>query len=242
MKRTLTYITIVALAISLSGCDYVRKIAGRPTSEDIEQMKEELEIAELRRQLAEYKAAAGDSSALAQLIARDEEAAAPVEETPAQPQQAAPETAAQESVPVQPQQTAPVTTAPAANPAPAASTAAQPQKAAPEIKPATEDEALEYFHKAKKLVNVKNLKAMNCAPLEAGYYVVVGSFANDLNAIKMNSAARKAGFETTVITYTNGMTAIALAPAKDALGAYQLLQNARKCSFCPKDAWVIEVK
>lgn len=51
MKKSLIFF-LVAAAVSLSGCDFFRKVAGRPTSGDIESKKAEIQRTEARAKQA----------------------------------------------------------------------------------------------------------------------------------------------------------------------------------------------
>lgn len=53
MKKVLVIGAIAALMLLASGCDAFRKMAGRPTSEDIELKRDLVEAAQLAQQLAE---------------------------------------------------------------------------------------------------------------------------------------------------------------------------------------------
>lgn len=50
MKRILTYLLLTVVVASVSGCDFFRQLAGRPTSEDIAVKKAQIELAEARHQ------------------------------------------------------------------------------------------------------------------------------------------------------------------------------------------------
>lgn len=58
MRRTSEILLLAALTVAASGCDYVRMLAGRPTSADIEAKRELIEIERLRRQVEADSAAA----------------------------------------------------------------------------------------------------------------------------------------------------------------------------------------
>lgn len=73
MRRTTKLMLFVVTALVACGCDYVRMLAGRPTSADIAAKKERIEMAELRKKavadsLAEVQRRIKDSISVRELL------------------------------------------------------------------------------------------------------------------------------------------------------------------------------
>ena len=67
---------MLVAALTLTGCDFMRKMTGRPTSEEVEQMKAEIERVELLKQEEARLRAVIDSLTAVQQVALDSAACA----------------------------------------------------------------------------------------------------------------------------------------------------------------------
>lgn len=75
--------------------------------------------------------------------------------------------------------------------------------------------------------------------LDSRYYIVIGSFGDASNARRLAAQANKKGCEAVLLPYKNGTTTVALFPSRSLKELYPRLQEARRHTFCPKDAWVL---
>ena len=230
MKKTTIIAVIAALALLVSGCDFIRQIAGRPTSDQLEAM-DAVEVVD--------PDAPADSLCCADTLCCKDTVccnAAPCDSCKAEkacgkkcekPCEAVgePEPVAEPEPVVEP--VAVEKPAPAAKPAPKA-------KPAPAAKPAPKA--------APKAARVFPGPVCKKAVLENKYYVVIGTFANCANAAAQAVKAEKAGYKVVFIPFENYLTAVTVAPTDNRAQALKSLEEVKTKKFCPADAYVLVVK
>ncbi|MBO4605400.1 MAG: SPOR domain-containing protein [Bacteroidales bacterium] len=80
------------------------------------------------------------------------------------------------------------------------------------------------------------------AALENKYFVVIGTFKVEANACAQAKRAEKAGYKVVSIPFSNCRTAVAVAPTDDRAEALKSLDEVKTKKFCPADAYVLVVK
>ncbi|MBP5488046.1 MAG: SPOR domain-containing protein [Bacteroidales bacterium] len=98
--------------------------------------------------------------------------------------------------------------------------------------------------KAKKAPAARIFRGPVCkkAALENKYYVVIGTFKVEANACAQAKRAEKAGYKVVTIPFTNCLTAVTVAPTDDKAEALKSLEQVKTKKFCPADAYVLVVK
>ena len=91
------------------------------------------------------------------------------------------------------------------------------------------------------LVATRELDLASCPKLDGKYYIIVGAFRSEDNASILCAKVKKAGYNAAVIPYKNGFFAVGAHPAVEFSAAYAHYKAVRKESFCPADAWILEV-
>ena len=94
----------------------------------------------------------------------------------------------------------------------------------------------------RKLITTETVTKVKKENLSRRYYVVIGSFSQEPNARALAQKAASEGYEAVLLPYYNGFNAVALNPCDDLVEANKVLTEAKKHSFCPADAWILEVK
>lgn len=168
MRKALPFILLSAFVLLPTGCDFLRKAAGRPTSDEIE-LKREL----IREHEAQLKAM--------------EEAA---------------------------------------------------QKAAEYTRDSTDAwNAIEAS--GRKVRTASEFKRMDADILDYDYYLVVGSFSDERNALKVVSAVLESGFQASTIALRPGFTAVGACPSNDIVEFNKSVNEVVGKPFCPSDAWIL---
>lgn len=80
------------------------------------------------------------------------------------------------------------------------------------------------------------------AALENKYFVVIGTFKVEANACAQAKRAEKAGYKVVSIPFANCLTAVAVAPTDNRAEALKSLDEVKTKKFCPADAYVLVVK
>ena len=75
--------------------------------------------------------------------------------------------------------------------------------------------------------------------LGAAYYVIVGIFKDEKNAITLIDEASEQGYFPTIIKMKNGNNMVALAGSQSFSSALLSLMSVRREDFCPEDAWIL---
>jgi Sporulation related domain. len=77
---------------------------------------------------------------------------------------------------------------------------------------------------------------------EYRYYVMIGTFSTRENAVKLASRVEAAGYTTALIPFRSGLTAVGVCPSDDLGVVCNALEKLRSESFCPKDAWILNIE
>ena len=252
MKKILGPVAIALMALCVSGCDFFRALAGRPTSAQLTKADTVASCCAIPDTLAltdtsscggcceakDSTLAAKDSCccAPADSIAKTDTLCCPVAE---------PEPAAEPATePV----SEPAATEPAAEPEPEATPEAQPAPTpapAPAPVPETVEEAIisnlgQRTGFLKVGVSYNDIRLTNT--VESGYYILIGTFRQKSNADRLARQAAKAGLEVTRLEYANGRTSVAVRRSDNLGDAFVALGEVRKLSFSPKDACILVVE
>ena len=89
-------------------------------------------------------------------------------------------------------------------------------------------------------VSFNNARLVNS--VESGYYILIGTFTQKANADKLEKLASRCGEKVTRLEFVNGKTAIALRRSDNVNDAFVALGEVRKLSFSPKDACILVVE
>ena len=222
MKKISVIAVFAALLCMVSGCDFIRSIAGRPTSDQL---------------------AAADSSE----VVCDQEELCPSDTLEACcPDSLECETPCTDSLrcascgeemdAIDPDDEMSdlddELPAPAEEPAPVAEPAPAP---APEPVAVVEPKPLKNL----SMVQITRKPIGQKAALDYKYYVLIGTFAKKENLDRQVARARKAGLEVEKITFSNGLVAVGVCPTDNFATAVSSLETLRKLDFCPNDAHII---
>ena len=245
MKKILGPVAIALMALCVSGCDFFRALAGRPTSAQLPKADTVASCCAIPDTLAltdtsscggcceakDSTLAAKDSCccAPADSIAKTDTLCCPVAE-----QEPAAEPATEPA------------TEPAAEPEPEPEATPEAQPApTPAPVPETVEEAIisnlgQRTGFLKVGVSYNDIRLTNT--VESGYYILIGTFRQKSNADRLARQAAKAGLEVTRLEYANGRTAVAVRRSDNLGDAFVALGEVRKLSFSPKDACILVVE
>ena len=241
MKKILGPVAIALMALCVSGCDFFRALAGRPTSAQLTKADTVASCCAIPDTLAltDTSSCGGCCEAKdSTLAAKDSCCCAPADSIAKTDTLCCP-VAEQE---------------PAAEPAtePATEPAAEPEpepEATPEAQPAPVPETVEEaiisnLGQRTGFLNVgvsyNDIRLTNT--VESGYYILIGTFRQKSNADRLARQAAKAGLEVTRLEYANGRTAVAVRRSDNLGDAFVALGEVRKLSFSPKDACILVVE
>ena len=239
MKKISVIAVLVALIAMVSGCDFIRSIAGRPTSQDLNAADSTVtEEADLEADTLKCGECSDTLECCSTLECPDTLACAQTdgcpdcagtktcpEEAEVCPQDSSCTVEAfeegEEASDLDVEEPAPaVESAPAVEPEPAAVVEPKPLK------------NLSMVQISKKALGQK-------AALDYKYYVLIGTFAKKENLDRQVAKARKAGLEVEKITFSNGLVAVGVCPTDNFATAVSSLETLKKLDFCPKDAHII---
>lgn len=237
MKKILGPVAIALMALCVSGCDFFRALAGRPTSAQLPKADTVASCCAIPDTLAltDTSSCGGCCEAKdSTLAAKDSCCCAPADSISKTDTLCCP-VAEQE---------------PAAEPAtePAAEPEPEPE-ATPEAQPAPVPETVEEaiisnLGQRTGFLNVgvsyNDIRLTNT--VESGYYILIGTFRQKSNADRLARQAAKAGLEVTRLEYANGRTAVAVRRSDNLGDAFVALGEVRKLSFSPKDACILVVE
>ena len=242
MKKITTIAIIAAFAVAVSGCDFIRQIAGRPTSNEIEAM----EAAEAPADslccgdslCCKDSLCCPDSLCCKREMPCDSCANACCGE--AKPCEAKPECEAHSC------EECDAEAAPAAEPVveevpvekPACEAKHECEAKPCEAKPAP---AAKPAPKAKPARIFRGPVSKNVT-LPNKYYVVIGTFANPSNVSAQAARAEKAGYKVALVPFDKYLTAVAVNPTDNKNEAIKTLECVKSKKFCPKDAYILVVK
>ena len=245
MKKILGPVAIALMALCVSGCDFFRALAGRPTSAQLPKADTVASCFAIPDTLAltdtsscggcceakDSTLAAKDSCccAPADSIAKTDTLCCPVAE-----QEPAAEPATEPA------------TEPAAEPEPEpeATPEAQPAPTPAPVPETVEEAIISNLGQRTGFLNVgvsyNDIRLTNT--VESGYYILIGTFRQKSNADRLARQAAKAGLEVTRLEYANGRTAVAVRRSDNLGDAFVALGEVRKLSFSPKDACILVVE
>lgn len=243
MKKILGPVAIALMALCVSGCDFFRALAGRPTSAQLPKADTVASCCAIPDTLAltdtsscggcceakDSTLAAKDSCccAPADSIAKTDTLCCPVAE-----QEPAAEPATEPA------------TEPAAEPEPEATPEAQPAPTPAPVPETVEEAIISNLGQRTGFLNVgvsyNDIRLTNT--VESGYYILIGTFRQKSNADRLARQAAKAGLEVTRLEYANGRTAVAVRRSDNLGDAFVALGEVRKLSFSPKDACILVVE
>ena len=89
------------------------------------------------------------------------------------------------------------------------------------------------------MMTASSVRGLSRKGLKYRYYVVVGTFGSASNSKAQAARATAAGHDTVVIPFNNGFTAVAIDGNDRLATVWEGLQQTRKESFCPRDAWIL---
>ena len=249
MKKILGPVAIALMALCVSGCDFFRALAGRPTSAQLPKADTVASCCAIPDTLAltdtsscggcceakDSTLAAKDSCccAPADSIAKTDTLCCPVAE-----QEPAAEPATEPA--------AEPATEPAAEPEPEpeATPEAQPAPTPAPVPETVEEAIISNLGQRTGFLNVgvsyNDIRLTNT--VESGYYILIGTFRQKSNADRLARQAAKAGLEVTRLEYANGRTAVAVRRSDNLGDAFVALGEVRKLSFTPKDACILVVE
>lgn len=89
------------------------------------------------------------------------------------------------------------------------------------------------------VLNSSQLGGFLSSNLKMRYYVVVGAFADKLNAEKLLLQAKEKDFDGVIVTFKNGLNAVCICPSNYIDKAFERLEKLKNESFCPEDVWIL---
>ena len=75
--------------------------------------------------------------------------------------------------------------------------------------------------------------------LESGYYLIIGTFFNEYNAMKTVAKVVDAGYSASTINLKPGYTTVGVCQSDDIVEFANSLKKVREEVFCPKEAWIL---
>lgn len=89
------------------------------------------------------------------------------------------------------------------------------------------------------VLDMSELGGVYTTDLTSRYYIVVGAFKRQSNAMMLVEKATNSGYLPVFISFKNGLSAVAVSPT-DKLTDALLSLKAVKCEdFCPEDVWIL---
>jgi len=89
------------------------------------------------------------------------------------------------------------------------------------------------------ILNPAKLGGLFTTKLDFRYYIVVGAFANRINAESLLNVAKEKGYVPTIINFRSGLYAVGICPSDNLNAVYSDLLKVKKESFCPSDVWIL---
>lgn len=249
MKKILGPVAIALMALCVSGCDFFRALAGRPTSAQLPKADTVASCCAIPDTLAltDTSSCGGCCEAKdSTLAAKDSCCCAPADSIAKTDTLCCP---VAEQEPAAEPATEPATepsTEPAAEPEPEpeATPEAQPAPTPAPVPETVEEAIISNLGQRTGFLNVgvsyNDIRLTNT--VESGYYILIGTFRQKSNADRLARQAAKAGLEVTRLEYANGRTAVAVRRSDNLGDAFVALGEVRKLSFTPKDACILVVE
>ena len=245
MKKILGPVAIALMALCVSGCDFFRALAGRPTSAQLPKADTVASCCAIPDTLAltDTSSCGGCCEAKdSTLAAKDSCCCAPADSIAKTDTRCCP---VAEQEPAAEPATEPATE-PAAEPEPEpeATPEAQPAPTPAPVPETVEEAIISNLGQRTGFLNVgvsyNDIRLTNT--VESGYYILIGTFRQKSNADRLARQAAKAGLEVTRLEYANGRTAVAVRRSDNLGDAFVALGEVRKLSFSPKDACILVVE
>ena len=245
MKKILGPVAIALMALCVSGCDFFRALAGRPTSAQLPKADTVASCCAIPDTLALTDTSSCGGCCEAQdstLAAKDSCCCAPADSIAKTDTLCCP---VAELEPAAEPATEPATE-PAAEPEPEpeATPEAQPAPTPAPVPETVEEAIISNLGQRTGFLNVgvsyNDIRLTNT--VESGYYILIGTFRQKSNADRLARQAAKAGLEVTRLEYANGRTAVAVRRSDNLGDAFVALGEVRKLSFSPKDACILVVE
>ena len=99
--------------------------------------------------------------------------------------------------------------------------------------------AVDSLLKAGKLRKATSIRNIPVKRLQSRYYVVVGAFSNEGNAVRLAQKYRDAGFSAEPFHYYGSLTAVFVEPSARITDAMDAFRRIKKLPFAPKEAWIL---
>ena len=94
-------------------------------------------------------------------------------------------------------------------------------------------------HCGLSIVPLERMTSRFSSELTCRYYIMIGTFADPVNAGNVRQKAESAGYEACTLLYRNGKTAVAVSPSDEAATVFRVLKSVRNEQFCPPDVWIL---
>ena len=171
MKKVLVLASLTAVALMVCSCDFLRRAAGRPTSDEIEAKREYIQKTEAQ------KKAQDELRAKAEQYTKDSLA------------------------------------------------------------------AWDYLNACgREIMSSRKFNRMDSFVLDYDYFLMVGSFSNESNALKLVSEVVDGGYNASTLSIRPGMTAVGICGSNDIVEFSESLKEVWDKPFCPSDAWILVVE
>ena len=233
MKKILGPVAIALMALCVSGCDFFRALAGRPTSAQLPKADTVASCCAIPDTLAltDTSSCGGCCEAKdSTLAAKDSCCCAPADSIAKTDTLCCP--VAEQEPAAEPE------------PEPEATPEAQPAPTPAPVPETVEEAIISNLGQRTGFLNVgvsyNDIRLTNT--VESGYYILIGTFRQKSNADRLARQAAKAGLEVTRLEYANGRTAVAVLRSDNLGDAFVALGEVRKLSFTPKDACILVVE
>lgn len=233
MKKILGPVAIALMALCVSGCDFFRALAGRPTSAQLPKADTVASCCAIPDTLAltDTSSCGGCCEAKdSTLAAKDSCCCAPADSIAKTDTLCCP--VAEQEPAAEPE------------PEPEATPEAQPAPTPAPVPETVEEAIISNLGQRTGFLNVgvsyNDIRLTNT--VESGYYILIGTFRQKSNADRLARQAAKAGLEVTRLEYANGRTAVAVRRSDNLGDAFVALGEVRKLSFTPKDACILVVE
>lgn len=75
--------------------------------------------------------------------------------------------------------------------------------------------------------------------LDSSYYVIIGTFKNQSNAMSLIDKASSQGYLPVLIRFKNGYNAVGVSASDSLTDALLSMKSVYREEFCPKDVWIL---
>lgn len=89
------------------------------------------------------------------------------------------------------------------------------------------------------VLNISDLGGVYTTDLSSRYYIVIGAFKRQSNAMMLVEKATEAGYLPVFISFKNGLSAVAVSPSDRLVDALLSLKAVKREDFCPEDVWIL---